>query len=96
MILGGLGEAFGELLADVGGSGASPGGVCSQCFRQGGFRRVPESDLKAFWHFRRVLAPKSDKSKRKINKNNREQLLHQRVQKYPNKSRKNRARAKRA
>ena len=31
-----FGEAFGELLRDLGGSGASPGGVCSQCFRQGG------------------------------------------------------------
>ena len=43
-----FGEAFGELLRDLGGSGASPRGVCSQCFRQGGFRRVLESDLVGF------------------------------------------------
>ena len=48
-ILGRFGEALGELLAVLGGSGASPGGVCSQCFRQGGFRRVLESDLGGFW-----------------------------------------------
>ena len=42
------GEAFGELLRDLGGSGASPGGVCSQCFHQGGLRRVLESDLGGF------------------------------------------------
>ena len=53
-----FGEAFGELLRDLGGSGASPGGVCSQCFRQGGFRRVLESDLGGFWyHLGRVWDP---------------------------------------
>ena len=57
-ILGGFGEAFGELLGDLGASGASPGGVCSQCFRQGGFRRVLENDLGGFWlHFGRFWAP---------------------------------------
>ena len=53
-----FGEAFGELLRDLGGSGASPRGVCSQCFRQGGFRRVLESDLGGFWyHLGRVWGP---------------------------------------
>ena len=32
-ILGRFGEALGELLAVLGGSGASPGGVCSQCLK---------------------------------------------------------------
>ena len=56
-ILGGFGEAFGELLGALGGSGASPRGVCSQCFRQGGFQRILDSDLGGFWvHFGRAWA----------------------------------------
>ena len=47
-ILGRFGEALGELLAVLGGSGASPGGVCSQCFHQGGLRWVLESDFHDF------------------------------------------------
>ena len=53
-ILVSFGEAFGELLRDLGGSGASPRGVCSQCFRQGGFRRVPKGPGE---RFRRILVP---------------------------------------
>ena len=56
--MGGSGEASGEILGELGGSGVSPGGVCSQCFRQGGFRRVLESDLGGFWyHFGMVWDP---------------------------------------
>ena len=36
-------------MGDLGGSGASPGAVCSQCFRQGGFRKVLESDFGGSW-----------------------------------------------